>query len=53
MLKKKKKKKKTVLSHFQFGERFYVNTFYGEQFHENIWRRQELNVLKYPIKEEF
>ena len=22
-----------VLSHFQFGERFYVNTIYREQFH--------------------
>ena len=31
--------KNRVLSHFQFAERFNVNTIYREQFHESIWRR--------------
>ena len=31
--------KNRVLSHFQFAERFNVNTIYGEQFHESIWRK--------------
>ena len=30
--------KKTVLSDFQFAERFYLNTIYCEEFHESIWR---------------
>ena len=34
-------KQNRVLSHFQFAERFYVNTIYCEQFHESIWSRLE------------
>ena len=30
-----------VLSHFQFAERFYVDTSYREQFHKSLWRRPE------------
>ena len=30
-----------VLSHFQFAERFYVNTNCREQFQESIWSRLE------------
>ena len=33
-----------VLRHFQFTERFYVHTFYREQFHESIWRRLEKHL---------
>ena len=34
----------TKLSHFQFAERFYVNTIYREQFHESIWRQLEKHL---------
>ena len=37
---------------FSVWRTFYAYTFYGEQFHESIWRRQEMNVSKYPTKEE-
>ena len=30
--------------HFQFAERFYVNTIYREQFHESILRRLEKHL---------
>ena len=34
-------KQNRVLSHFQFAERFYVNTIYCEQFHESTLSRLE------------
>ena len=45
-------KQNRVLSHFQFAERFYVNTTYREQFHESIWRRLEkhLSSENNPLK---
>ena len=37
-------KPRSKLSHFQFAERFYVNTIYREQFHESIWRQLEKHL---------
>ena len=36
-----------VLSHFQFAERFYINTTYREEFHEITWRRLEQHLLEF------
>ena len=33
-----------VLSHFQFAERFCVNTIYREKFNESIWRTLEKHL---------
>ena len=37
-------KQNRVIIHFQFAERFYVNTIYCEQFHESIWSRLEKHL---------
>ena len=36
--------KTAVLNHFQFAERFYINTIDREQFHDSIWRRLEKHL---------
>ena len=38
-------KENRVLSHFQFAQRFYVNTIYREQFYESMWRRLEKHLF--------
>ena len=38
-------KQNRVLSHFQFAQRFYLNTIYREKFHENIRRKHGKALL--------